>query len=527
MEFLLNRYRNITVLLVVLFAQLVLLAYQVKTNKDVPLIRVWAVSTVTPVEQGLEFVRRHTIGVVWDYFVLIHVKEKNDQLQHQLDQLKLENHFLRTQLSTAERAKELSVFQSETPSKTLAARVIGNGTGSNSKTVFVDRGSSSGVEAGMAVITPDGIVGKVVSAYPTASLIMLVTDPSFGAGVVSQKNHVHGTLRGQGSPKCRVDYIQNEEKVENGEWFFTAGDDRIFPRGFPVGQVASVHNGRSAKEIELTPSGIQGGLEEILIVTEGVHEPIPTTPVVTQTQKLLSPPTDVTATDPQAATATLTTDADKLRQEYQHVAQDENFKYGIASPKPPDFTKVGKDQQPAVKPAPAVPPAAGATATPNNGTPNQPSRPAPVNGQATTQNPASGQPAVRPPTATLGTSAQPPAIHTGVANAAEKPPASTAKPTATATQDKPRPRPPALVTDPTDADPDSEALIERVQRVQSKPPAVSETRSAEIASPPPSAPPKPKTPDATKTTTSAKPVNTTKPATATGTSPASGSKPRP
>ena len=64
----------------------------------------------------------------------------------------------------------------------MAARVIGNGTGANSKVVFVDRGSASGIESGMAVVTPDGIVGKVVDAYPMASLVMLATDPDFRRG---------------------------------------------------------------------------------------------------------------------------------------------------------------------------------------------------------------------------------------------------------------------------------------------------------------------------------------------------------
>jgi rod shape-determining protein MreC len=205
MDFLLNRYRNLTVLLVVIVVQLLLLAYQVKTNKDLPLMRVWAVSAVTPVEQGLEFVRRHTFGLAGDYFNLVHVRENNDKLQKDVDHLKLENHYLRNELSTADRVKELDSFRQVTPSKTLVASAIGNGTGANSKTIFVDRGMTAGVEKGMAVITPDGIVGKVVSTYPTASLVMLMTDPSFAAGVVSQKNHVHGTLKGLGGPKCRVD----------------------------------------------------------------------------------------------------------------------------------------------------------------------------------------------------------------------------------------------------------------------------------------------------------------------------------
>ena len=275
MDFFLSRYRHLTVLLIVITAQLLLIAYQVKTNKDIPLIRVWAVTAVTPVETGLELVRRYTWGFVEDYFVLLGVRGQNEKLLRENGQLKIENNYLKAELSTADRARALSVFQARSPSKTVAARVIGNGTGANSKVVFVDRGSTSGVESGMAVVTPDGIVGKVVDAYPTASLVMLITDPTFAAGVVSQKNRVHGTLKGQGHAECLVDYVQNEEHVDIGEWFYTSGDDRIFPKGFPVGQVTAAPNGKTFKEIYVSPSGMQGGVEEVLIVLQGVHQEVP------------------------------------------------------------------------------------------------------------------------------------------------------------------------------------------------------------------------------------------------------------
>src|SRR5260370_26281048 len=144
MDFLI-RYRNLTVLLVVVGGQLLGVAYQVKTSKQIPLLRVWAVSTVTPVEEGLEWLRRHTIGLIGDYFGLVHVKEQNDKLKRELGDLKLENSFLRNQLSTADRAKELAVFQEHTRSKTLVARVIGNGTSANANGVFIHRGSPAGV----------------------------------------------------------------------------------------------------------------------------------------------------------------------------------------------------------------------------------------------------------------------------------------------------------------------------------------------------------------------------------------------
>src|ERR1035438_5930410 len=115
----------------------------------------------------------------------------------------------------------------------------------------------------MPVILPDGIVGKVTAVYPTASEVLLITDPAFGAGVVTGKSHVHGTLRGTGGPPCKVDFVAFEDKVEPGDWFYTSGDDRIFPRGLPVGVVKSVRPGQPYKEITLDPSGMGRGLEDV------------------------------------------------------------------------------------------------------------------------------------------------------------------------------------------------------------------------------------------------------------------------
>src|SRR5579862_8991496 len=361
MDFFLSRYRHLTVLLVVITAQLVLIAYQVKTNNDIPLIRVWAVTAVTPVEQTLEFVRRYTWGFVEDYFVLLNVRGQNDKLRSENGQLKIENNYLKAELSTADRAQALSVFQAHSPSKTVAARVIGNGTGANSKVVFVDRGAVSGIENGMAVVTPDGIVGKVVDAYPMASLVMLITDPTFAAGVISQKNRVRGTLKGLGQTKCLVDYAQNEEKVDEGEWFYTSGDDRIFPRGFPVGQVSSVHNGKTFKEIYLVPSGMQGGVEEVLIMLQGQHLQIPDSATATPGYKILPAPSDNPGevAQPTGQPTVLTTDADRLREQYKQSGESQHHVFGEGLPgsAPPDFTKI-QGIRASTPPAPARAPEA-------------------------------------------------------------------------------------------------------------------------------------------------------------------------
>lgn len=367
MDSLLGRFRNLTVLLLVLFAQLVLLAYQVKSNQDIRLIRVWAVTAVTPLARLLEGVRSHTARFLESYFLLVDVREENRQLEAELGRLKRENQFLKAELQTAERAQALSIFQARTPSRTVAARIIGTGAAANSKVVFVDRGSTAGVQKGMAVITPDGVVGKVIGVYPTASQVLLITDPSFAAGVVSQKNRVQGTLKGRGQATCIVDYLQNEVRVDVGEWFYTSGDDRVFPRGLPVGKATAVVTGSTFKEVEVSPSGLMRGLDEVLLVLEGTHQPVPELQESTaDTYMLPPPPSDQVTSQPageEARSVVLGTDADRLREHYKRIGEAQGHIYGEGLPgsRPPDFNLKPGDQGPTQSaPVTETPPRQGA-----------------------------------------------------------------------------------------------------------------------------------------------------------------------
>ena len=180
--------------------------------------------------------RNGTTGFFSNYFELRNAREQTTSCRTEVDRLRLENQFLKNDLASAQRAEALAGFQARTPSKMIGARVIGATPGVGTNSVLIDRGTTSGVRRGMAVVTPDGIVGRVVAVFPFASQVLSVTDPGFAAGVESQKNHVHGVLKGVGSGSARVDYVPTGQKIEVGEMLFTSGEDRIFPRGLPVGK---------------------------------------------------------------------------------------------------------------------------------------------------------------------------------------------------------------------------------------------------------------------------------------------------
>jgi rod shape-determining protein MreC len=337
MESIFYRYRNIIVLLIVIFAQLILLAWQVKSDSDVPLVRVWAVTAVAPVASTIEGLRSGTTGFFSNYFELRNAREQSRQLRTEVEKLRLENQLLKNELGSAQRAESLAGFQAHNPSRMIGARVIGATPGIGTRSVLIDRGSQSGVRRGMAVVTPDGIVGTVIAVFPFDSQVRSVTDPGFAAGVESQTNHVHGVLKGLGTSSARVDFVPTGQKVEVGEMFFTSGEDRIFPKGLPVGRVTSARDGANFQDITVQPSGTESAPEEVLVIVDPVHQAIPDVPTA-DAPVFLGP--DVNPDDQTQPTGgTGLTTADKLRDQYKKIGDAQKHVFGVGLPGtlPPNF----------------------------------------------------------------------------------------------------------------------------------------------------------------------------------------------
>jgi len=210
------------------------------------------------------------------------------------------------------------------------------------------------------VVTPDGIVGNVLAAYPTASKVLLVTDPGFAAGVISQKNHVRGVLKGLGYGRCRVDYVENEQKVDMGEEFFTSGDDRVYPQGIPVGKVTAVHDGTSVKEIYVSPAALEQSPEDVLVILEGVNQIVPEYQAPAK-QVYLGPDPNPQAADTPTTTGPLQTTADKVMEKYKQIGEQENHKYGVnpSGARPIDFNIKLNPNAPKPAPGPVKPDAGG------------------------------------------------------------------------------------------------------------------------------------------------------------------------
>ncbi|MGA8442243.1 MAG: rod shape-determining protein MreC [Candidatus Sulfotelmatobacter sp.] len=272
MESVLGRYRNLTILVGVLFLQVLGLAMQVKRSGDAEntrLIRIWAVDTITPFERLLVWGQNSGNNLWRSYFYLRGVRAENRQLKEQIEQMRLEQVRLSEDAEQAHRLQSLLAFKEQTIAKTVPAQVIGSSGSDLSRSIYIDKGSNDGVGLDMAVITTGGIVGKVLRVYPSTALVLMINDQTSGVGAMLEKSRLQGVLRGTANGAVILERVMSDEQVTPGETVLSSGGDQIFPKGLPVGTVTKVTPGREMfLNIAVKPAADLSRLEEVLVITE-------------------------------------------------------------------------------------------------------------------------------------------------------------------------------------------------------------------------------------------------------------------
>jgi rod shape-determining protein MreC len=276
MESVLGRYKNLIVLVGVLFAQVLGLAVQVKRTTDTQssrLIRIWAVDSVTPFEKMLNWMHGGSWNLWHNYIYLRGVRAENRGLKAEIERLRLEQVRLNEDAAQARRLQALFAFKEQFISQTVAAQVIGSGGSEQSRIIYIDKGESSGLKPDMAVITVDGIVGKILRVFRSTSQVLLIDDQSSGVGGILETTRLQGIVRGTRSGEVVLEHIMTDNPVQAGELVRTSGGDRIFPKGLPVGTVTRVGNGPDLfLSILIRPAANLNKLEEVLVVTKLVEQ---------------------------------------------------------------------------------------------------------------------------------------------------------------------------------------------------------------------------------------------------------------
>jgi rod shape-determining protein MreC len=290
MESFFTRYRNYVVLLAMLLAQIVGLAVQVRRSdagrntlathdgEGVRLIRLWASGLVSPPERLIHSAKLGISGVWQNYFDLRHARTENQELQKTVDRLRLEQAALLEDAKEGQRLQALMGFQQKYLYSTLAAQAYGSGGTDQSRVFYIDKGSTDKLERDMAVITPDGIVGKVREVFRNSAQVLAVNDQTSGAGVILETTRIRGILRGNAAGELEIVGVLADKRIQPGEKVLTAGGDQIFPRGLPVGAVEQV-----------VPDPDQDGFIKVMILPAAHLDRLDEVLIITSTQPRFSP----------------------------------------------------------------------------------------------------------------------------------------------------------------------------------------------------------------------------------------------
>jgi rod shape-determining protein MreC len=266
-----------------LVLQLALMAYDARDGVTKQrMIRVWAQAIVSPFQSLASGIGDAGASVIQYVKNLRNAAAENGQLKQHVEQMEVELSQLRASRDENERLKALLDFKEKSAYKSVAARVIARDPSVWFDTVTINRGSSSGIELNMPVVTPGGIVGRVITVSPWTAQVMLITDEHSGVGAIvgqlGQSNAI-GPVKGLGqNGTLEMHNVSGLEVVNPGDYVLTTGQDAIYPPGLNVGEVVEVKKGTAtvSQIIYVKPGARLNALEEVLVLL--YHPPQTGTP---------------------------------------------------------------------------------------------------------------------------------------------------------------------------------------------------------------------------------------------------------
>jgi len=251
----------------VVLAHIILISAQVNSRSGVPVLETVTFGVFAEIQRAAAAVFNGGRQTWKGYLDLRGVRAENDVLKHQLDSLQIQ---LQQQRILAERSQQLQrllELRDQAGLSTTAADVIGVGASPDFQTITINKGTNEGIKPDMAVISPAGVVGRIVTPSRRAAKVQLLIDRNAAAGALIERTRVQGVVLGTGENILRMEYVAELGDVKSGDTVVTSGVDGIYPKGFVIGRVDKVERGGGAyKIITVRPMVDLRSLETVLVV---------------------------------------------------------------------------------------------------------------------------------------------------------------------------------------------------------------------------------------------------------------------
>lgn len=225
---------------------------------------------ISPVDAAFTRLGEGASSVVGDYLDLLHVREENARLRQELARVRSDRALLAELQVENRHLGELLELRDALGTTAVAANVIGSDATGLSRTLILASGSSNGIRPGMAVLSNQGVVGKIIAVSPHASRVLLIDDHNSALDGFDQRSRARGIVAGLVDDGLILKYADRSQDIRNGDTVVTSGLDGIFPRGLLVGTIKSVHREGPGLflGVRIAPAVDFRGLEQVLVITQ-------------------------------------------------------------------------------------------------------------------------------------------------------------------------------------------------------------------------------------------------------------------
>lgn len=268
------RQRTGWLLMVVIVGHIVLISAQVNTQRGVPVLEAVTFGAFAEVQRAATSAVTGVQDSWQNYFALQQIRQDNERLREEVAQLRVGLQQERALAQQSRTLQQMLEFRDAVGLKLTGAAVIGTGPDPSFRTMTIDKGTQDGLRRDMAVISPAGIVGRIIMPGARASKVQLLIDRDAGAGVMIERSRASGVISGSGNTDdlafraglIDLDYVPNTADVKVGDRVVTSGVDGIYPKGFAVGEIQSVEREAGEFRIRVRPAVDFSSLESVLVV---------------------------------------------------------------------------------------------------------------------------------------------------------------------------------------------------------------------------------------------------------------------
>ncbi len=232
----------------------------------------WVIGLTSPVQAAIQWTLDRGVSAFQNYIFLLGTRRENLVLLDENRKLLNEIASLRETQQENSRLRQLLAFQEKSELQTVVARVIGRDVSTEYRALRLNRGENSGIQKDMAVVTSEGVVGRVLRTTPDTADVVTVVDTLSAVDAIDERSRARGIVEGLSDDLCQLRFALRIDDIAPNDVLISSGLGGIFPKGVPVGIVSKVTKQPYGitQEVEVRPAVDFSKLEEVLVIVKKV-----------------------------------------------------------------------------------------------------------------------------------------------------------------------------------------------------------------------------------------------------------------